>query len=164
MKFLPFLFLLLMVPACGSQSDKVQAPSSANEAVKRAETGSRTADINQTRSFGALDITITRVALEKGAIAVGMRLKNTGNKELRVYPDQGSVLVGNRQFEANMFHTEGDVSGEIYPGIEKVGSVGFEDKVGDIDPATIKQIDLRLGDIYDARFNKISLHWTIDLP
>lgn len=54
-----------------------------------------------------------------------MTLRNETNDKLTFYPDQGNVVVGNMQLDANMFMTEGKVSGDIQPGVEKSGVVVF---------------------------------------
>jgi hypothetical protein len=72
-------------------------------------------------------------------------------------------VIGSTQLDANSFLTEGSLSGEIYPGVERSGTVMFPNKEGKPLPADIKQIDLRLGEFYDTQYKKIELHWVLPL-
>jgi Domain of unknown function (DUF4352) len=61
----------------------------------------------------------------KQAIIVDVVLKNTGDKDYNVYPDQGTlVLSTGEQVEADMILSE-SVGGELYKGGTKKGTVFF---------------------------------------
>jgi len=105
---------------------------------------------NETSVVNGLEITIGEIQVKEKEVKVGMTVKNTTSNTLSFYPDQGSVVIGSTQLEANLFLTEGDVSGEIYAGVSKSGVVTFTVPEGKtIDIATVNEVTLHLGQIFN---------------
>lgn len=151
MKIWPFLILLGIALACTEPTSNSTQPQP------------RISEVNRTHTAGPITVTVTLLGINESGIAATMKIRNTGTKPVSVYPDQGSIVIGSSQLDANGVHTEGDVSGEIHPGVEKAGTVIFENK-GKLDPNAIKRIDFKLGEFYDAAFKKHSLDFSIDVP
>lgn len=65
------------------------------------------------------------------------RVTNNGNDVVNVYPDQSTLIIGNEQIELTefMFYSPiiGDVSGEIYPGVTKIGGLWVGIKRSDLE-------------------------------
>lgn len=60
----------------------------------------------------------------EGIKTVGLiewELENTTDKKLRIFPNQGTVIVGTEQIDLTSFFIweKGDIGGDIYPGIKK---------------------------------------------
>jgi hypothetical protein len=58
-----------------------------------------------------------------------LRMTNTTDGKLMVYPDQGTIIIGNEQIELSDARTGigglDDLGGDIFPGVTKVGGVWF---------------------------------------
>jgi hypothetical protein len=58
-----------------------------------------------------------------------LRMTNTTDGKLTIYPDQGTVIIGNEQIDLNNSRTGiggmDDLGGDIFPGVTKVGGVWF---------------------------------------
>jgi hypothetical protein len=59
-----------------------------------------------------------------------LEINNTADGQRTIYPDQGTVIIGDEQVELNPFDIEGikgleDVSGDLYPGVRRVGGFWF---------------------------------------
>jgi len=117
-----------------------------------AESDSAKVAVNKEFSVNGLKITIGEVQVKKERILVGMTIKNETSDKLTFYPDQGSAVVGSMQLDANMFMTEGDVSGDIQPGVEKSGVVVFTTPEGKtLTPEEVTSIALHLGNVYNEK-------------
>lgn len=121
--------------------------------------------VNKIFTVNDLEITLGEVKIESKKIFVGMTLRNNSKAKLTFYPDQGCAVVGNIQLDANMFMTEGKLSGDILAGVQKSGVIVFTtDTV--LNPQEVKQIIFDFGSVYHESWEvatkeaKIS----IDLP
>lgn len=141
-----------------SDADKSAAQSSSAEDSKKSA-------INKDFSVNGLKITIGEVQIEKDRILVGMNINNESNNKLSFYPDQGSVVVGNIQLEGNLLMTEGDISGDFHPGVEKSGVAVFDIPEGKtLNPKEITEIVLHAGDVFnDETFEAESFDATLTL-
>mgnify|MGYP003393085867 CR=1 FL=1 len=160
---LPIFLLLVAILGCGNSTS---VNTGSKQPVSVANTSSvRRVNINQTKTFGGLDVTIGEIAIEPGKITVGMTLKNPTKETLTAFPDQGDLLIGSKQLESNLFMATGKLGGEIHAGIEKSGSLAFLDPNNSVDPSTLTSIDLKLGTVYGKSLMKTTdVHWTIGLP
>ena len=113
------------------------------------ENGTKTIDASsqQTTAQG-LKIGLGDIRIEKDKIKVGINVENTTDGSLTFYPDQGSAVIGDIQLEANMFLTDGDVSGDILSGVKKEAVIEFLVPEGKtIDVNSVKEIKLILGNV-----------------
>lgn len=72
------------------------------------------------------------------------RITNKSDKILSIYPDQGTIVVGNEQIDLREYMISStfgdDLGGEIYPGVTKIGGIWFGIKrtaLGEIQSITI---------------------------
>lgn len=105
-------------------------------------------EINETYEVNGLTIDISTIEVSDDDVKIAMKLTNNSENTLSFYPDQGDIIIGNKQVGANMFMTDGDVSGDIHAGVEKSGTIRFilDD---DISTDDIEEITLKLGDVYN---------------
>jgi hypothetical protein len=162
---IPLLFLCLVVLGCGS-SPTVRTSSNGGQLPQSPERGQiRRVSVDDSSSFNGLKVTVGEVALLPGQIVMGMTIENTTNETLTAYPDQGNIVVGNTQYEASMFEGSGKLGGEIHAGVQKQGSIVFNDPNATLDYLTIQSLDLRLGRVYGKRYPRpTEISWTVKLP
>lgn len=147
--------LIVTLTGCGEPSGVktgAESDSAKSEAQSKPEENTKKVAVNKEFSVNGLKITIGEVQVEKERILVGMTIKNETSDKLTFYPDQGSAIVGSMQLDANMFMTEGDVSGDIQPGVEKSGVVVFTTPEGKtLTPEEVTSIALHLGDVFNEK-------------
>jgi len=101
-------------------------------------------------NFGGLSLKIAEIQIEENRILVGMTITNNSGSTLSFYPDQGNVVTGNMQLDANMFGGEGDASGEIQPGVQKSAVIHFDVPKGQaLTPSEVKEVRLHFGDVFN---------------
>jgi hypothetical protein len=81
-----------------------------------------------------LDISNTEFSEDYGDVPTMcefiLEVSNTADSQRTIYPDQGTVIIGDEQIELkpfDMWSIEGleDVSGDLYPGVRRVGGFWF---------------------------------------
>jgi hypothetical protein len=107
------------------------------------------------QTVNGLKINIAEVKIEKDKVSIGMNYENASGQKLSFYPDQGSVVIGDMQLEANTFLGTGHMGGDINAGVKKDGVIVFEVPEGkSIDISSVTEIKLNLGDIFnDSSYN-----------
>lgn len=103
---------------------------------------------NKSTEVLGVKVNIAEVVIESDRIEVGMNLENTNSDQVTWFPDQdGKAIVGDKQLNANMFMGD-SIGGEIAGGVKQNGVLVFlandKDK---IDPKSVKEIKLDLGEI-----------------
>ena len=152
------LFALIIVIALigGGDDDKPSTGSSGENSEttdnqKASTDGSKTIDATaQVVEVNGLKVALGEIKISKDKIQVGVNVENTGANSVSFYPDQGSAVVGNMQLDANLFLTDGDVSGDIQSGVLKEGVIEYLAPDGkEIDIAALTEIKLIFGDVFD---------------
>jgi hypothetical protein len=88
------------------------------------------------------------IKISEDKIEVGVNLNNTTTKKLIFYPDQGQLVVGDMQLDANVFMTSGKVGGEVQGGVKQDAVLVFTAPEGKkLDVKLITQIKLIFGDV-----------------
>lgn len=134
-------------------SEKVPVTSNGTSTEKPAAVDNeKTVTVNKVYKVNGLDITIGDIIITKKDIKVDMNIVNTTGDQISFFPDQGSIVIGNTQVDANMFMTKGDVSGDIHGGVEKTGTIRFLAQEGkEFSPSEINEIKLALGMILNDK-------------
>lgn len=92
------------------------------------------------------------------------RITNNTDKVISIYPDQGTVIVGSEQISLTeyLFHSSfGDIGGDIYPGVTKIGGIWFGVKRTPIDE--ILKITIAFSGPTDADFNTLGSDLTFEI-
>ena len=93
------------------------------------------------------------------------KVTNNSDKTASVYPDQGTLQIGSEQielFENALFMSVGeDTSGDIFPGVTKIGGLWFGIKRST--PPEVTQMIFRSGGPNDADFNDMGPDYEIVL-
>lgn len=134
-------------PSTGSSGEKVETSSNKNETTD----GSKKVDASA-HSVDALGLKVGlgEIKITKKKIQVGVNVQNTKDTKVTFYPDQGSLVVGDMQLDANMFLTDGDVSGDIQGGVKKEAVLEFLAPDGkEIDVENLKEVKIMFGDVFD---------------
>lgn len=127
-----------------------QATTAKAEAPK--EEGKRF-NANQSITAAGMIVNIAEVKITDSAISVGVNLENTAEGTLSFYPDQGQLVVGDMQLDANMFMTSGDIGGEVMAGVKQDAVIEFLAPDGKtLDPAAITELKLNFGDVMTEDF------------
>lgn len=105
-------------------------------------------EVDGTYEVNGLSVHIGNIEITEDDVKVHMTLNNDSDNSKSFHPDQHDLVIGNKQYGANMFMTKGDVSGEIHAGIEKSGTIRFIIEDGH-DVSEIEEITLKLGNIFD---------------
>lgn len=107
--------------------------------------------VDYEESFSGLSVKIAEIQIEEDGILVGMTISNNSASMLSIYPDQGNVVIGNMQLDANMFSSEGDASGDIQPGVQKSAVIRFDVPQGNaLTPNEVKEVQLHFGDVFNS--------------
>ena len=147
--FVGIILLSLLLAGCGGPTDvdtgvgekQVEAEKSDSKSEKRFKADKSTEVLG-------VKVNIAEVVIESDRIEVGMNLENTNSDQVTWFPDQdGKAIVGDKQLNANMFMGD-SIGGEIAGGVKQNGVLVFlandKDK---IDPKSVKEIKLDLGEI-----------------
>lgn len=153
--FIALIVLVIVLALIGGEDEKpatgTTSSESKTEATKTEATDTKTVDAStQVVEANGLKVGLGEIKISKDKIQVGVNVENTGANSVTFYPDQGSAVVGNMQLDANMFLTDGDVSGDIQSGVLKEGVIEYLAPEGkEIDVATLTEIKLVFGDVFD---------------
>ena len=166
-------FLLIgILSACDDGGEGESNESTTNESASETsemsvnaeeeEENSGIVEVNKTYNVNGLDIKIENIEITDDKVRVAMTIANNSDTTKTFYPDQGFLVVGNKQVEADIFATEGDLSGDIFGGVEKSGVVIFNVADSGINFDEASEIVLRLGDVFDEEsFNAEEFSETI---
>lgn len=151
--------LLIIAAIAGGGEEETVSTGNNNSEEKTTQTqekedGTKTIDAtSQQITAQGLKIGLGDIKIEEDKIKVGINVQNTTDELLMFYPDQGSAVVGDIQLEANLFLTDGDVSGDILGGVSKEAVIEFLVPEGKtIDVNSVKEIKLMLGDVTTEDF------------
>src|SRR5690554_1695372 len=129
-----------------------QNPNDNEESTEEREGEAEIADdgirkIDELFHVNGLDVLIESIEFKRNELDIYVRITNVSDNTLSFYPDQGAIVVGNRQIDADFWGSDGSLAGEIYSGVEKEGFVPFE--VGELNADEIEDIRLMLGQVYN---------------
>jgi hypothetical protein len=163
------LFLIFSLEACSADSEDVstgseEPESSASNNEKKSENVKKYS-INQDFQVNGLNIKIGDIKVQSDKIIVGLTLKNNTKDKLSFYPDQGNVVVGSMQLDADLFGGNGDVGGDIQAGVEKSGVIEFITPDGkSLNPNEVKEVELHFGEVFNENsLNSSSFDQKINL-
>lgn len=148
-----FVIALFIMLALGStESSDVDRGSSEQPSNGTAQTTPNDEverySVQQQYVVNGLAVTIGDIEIQSRKVLLGITVKNETNDKLSFYPDQGSIVMGAMQLDANIFMTEGSVSGEIMPGVEKSAVIHFTTPENQDVPST-RTVSLHLGSVYN---------------
>lgn len=168
--------LALTLSACGEPSgvstgeskpaaSQNETPEQKQAAAPEQKENVKKSAINKDFTVNGLKVKIGEIQVQKNKVLVGMTIKNETKNKLTFSPDQGNSVVGSMQLDANMFMSEGKVSGDIQAGVEKSGVIHFTVPEGkNLDPKTVNSVQLHLGDVFnDKTFEAKPFDQTIEL-
>lgn len=154
--------LLILLGACGNSD--VSTGGSANSTEKKTDAtkakSTQTEDNSKTinassQSINAIGMKVGlgEIKISEEKIEVGININNTTSKVLNFYPDQGHLVIGDMQLDANMFMTSGEIGGEVQGGVKQDAVIEFTAPEGKtIDVKSVKQIKLIFGDVTSEDF------------
>ncbi|EIJ79176.1 hypothetical protein PB1_16504 [Bacillus methanolicus PB1] len=156
------LSLGLVLAGCGSSD--VSTGGTGNSTEKKEESNSETKEVKKdsgktidatahTTDVLGMKVALGEIKITEDKISVGMNLENTSDAALSFYPDQGQLVVGDMQLNANMFMTTGEIGGDVQGGVKQEGVIEFLAPEGKkIDVNAVKELKLLFGDITTADF------------
>jgi major membrane immunogen (membrane-anchored lipoprotein) len=163
-KFLVLLSVLLLVVLGACSNSDVKTGSTGNSTEKKTETNptKETPKVDNTKTVDAtsqsvnaagMQVGLGEIKIQEDKISVGINIANTTNAVLNFYPDQGHLVIGDMQLDANMFMTEGDIGGDVQGGVKQDAVLVFTVPEGKkIDIKTVTQLKLILGDVVTADY------------
>ena len=139
------------ITAVPDASEPAVATSDSNEEDDKSseDDSEKIIEVNEEYEVNGLNIVIEDIEITEKDVKISMNVKNESDNTKTFYPDQGDIVIGNKQIGANMFMTDGDVSGDIHTGVEKSGTIRFLDDDGELIPSEITEIELMLGNVFD---------------
>lgn len=148
--------------SCGSNDDvntggsnstattKQEAKVNTETTAQPKDDGSKKFNANIAQNTNGLNINIADIKIENNKVSIGMNIANTTQQKLTFYPDQGSIVIGDMQLDANMFEGSSDISGDVNAGVKKDGVIVFDVPEGKtLDVAKVTQMTLNFGDVYN---------------
>jgi hypothetical protein len=128
-------------------------PASSANAPKTSDPDLRYVQIDKALNFNGLALTVVAVVIGPDRILVKLTLKNNTDQKLTFYPTQGNAVIGNVQLDADYSGSESHMSGDIMPGVQKTGNVGFlAPKNQTIPHHSVKNIELNFGKIFNENY------------
>ena len=164
------IVLVVILAMIGGEDDKPSTGTTNdngttdNGSKPKEAAGTKTIDATaQVVEANGLKVALGEIKITKNKIRVGVNVENTGANSVSFYPDQGSAVVGNMQLDANLFLTDGDVSGDIQSGVLKEGVIEYLVPDGkEIDVASLTEIKLVFGDVFnDTTFETKEVTFTV---
>lgn len=153
------VIIVIIAMVSGGDEEKISTGTNSSKQTETTNSEEKNTDskkINassQTIDAIGLKVGLGEVKVTKNKIQVGINAENTSSQAIMFYPDQGSAIVGNMQLDANMFLTDGDIGGEIQPGVKQEAVLEFLTPEGkEIDVENVNQIKFVLGDATTADF------------
>jgi len=139
------------ITAVPDASEPAVATSDSNEEDDKSseDDSEKIIEVNEEYEVNGLNIVIEDIEITEKDVKISMNVKNESDNTKTFYPDQGDIVIGNKQIGANMFMTDGDVSGDIHTGVEKSGTLRFLDDDVELIPSEITEIELMLGNVFD---------------
>jgi hypothetical protein len=92
-----------------------------------------------------------------------MRIENLTNAKARVYPDQSTLVIGQEQVKAATFLSDGDLGGDIFPGVVKEGIVPFFLKRVSLSEASANALISIGGPVDGDSFRRLGPDYTLRL-
>lgn len=147
--FATIALIVSAIMADPDASEPAVATSDSNEEVDKSseDASEKIIEVNEEYEVNGLNIVIEDIEITEKDVKISMNVKNESDNTKTFYPDQGDIVIGNKQIGANMFMTDGDVSGDIHAGVEKSGTLRFLDD--ELIPSEITEIELMLGNVFD---------------
>lgn len=147
--FATIALIVSAIMADPDASEPAVATSDSNEEVDKSseDDSEKIIEVNEEYEVNGLNIVIEDIEITEKDVKISMNVKNESDNTKTFYPDQGDIVIGNKQIGANMFMTDGDVSGDIHAGVEKSGTLRFLDD--ELIPSEITEIELMLGNVFD---------------
>lgn len=95
-----------------------------------------------------MEINLGEIEILNKKLKVDINLKNTTEKVLKFYPNQGSAIINDMQLDANLFLTYGKVGGNVHGGVKQDETLQFL-VLGDkkINIESVKEIKLIFGNV-----------------
>lgn len=148
---------IIIAVVSGGDEDKVSTGSDSSKSSSEQSTkeeGTKTIDAtSQSAQAAGLNVNLGEIKVSEDKIEVGINVENTNSDLVSFYPDQGSAVIGDMQLDANMFLTDGSISGDIQGGVKQEAVLEFLAPEGKtIDPESVKDIKLVLGDVTSADY------------
>lgn len=139
----------------GNSTEKKEEPKE-NAEEKPKDDGSKTVDASkQSTEAAGMKVALGEVKVAADKISVGINLENTTSDALSFFPDQGHVVIGDMQLDANLLMTTGDIGGEVQGGVKQDGVIEFlAPDSKQIDVASVKEIKFLFGDVMTADFTQ----------
>lgn len=149
--FATIALIVSAITAVPDASEPAVATSDSNEEDDKSseDDSEKIIEVNEEYEVNGLNIVIEDIEITEKDVKISMNVKNESDNTKTFYPDQGDIVIGNKQIGANMFMTDGDVSGDIHTGVEKSGTLRFLDDDDELIPSEITEIELMLGNVFD---------------
>ena len=92
----------------------------------------------------------------RSIVVATARLNNKTGGLISFHPNQGTLVIGNEQVDANLFVSDGDVGGEIRDGVEREGTIVWEFESGKEKVVKVGRAEFSAGPAFDDDFNDIT--------
>ena len=118
--FATIALIVSAIMADPDASEPAAATSDSNEEVDKSseDDSEKIIEVNEEYEVNGLNIVIEDIEITEKDVKISMNVKNESDNTKTFYPDQGDIVIGNKQIGANMYMTDGDVSGDIHAGVE----------------------------------------------
>ena len=181
-KVLIVLLFLLVLTACGesdvknneeqTKKDEIENVNSDKD-VKKEETSKddgvkkdkkdKVIQINEEFHVNGLDINIKAIEVKGNMLHTFVSIENTDENTKSFFPDQGSIVIGNKQIEADFWGSDGKLAGEIYGGVVKEGVISYD--ISGVNFDEIEEIRFIFGQVLDeVNFNFEEFEEVISIP
>lgn len=162
------VLIIILAIAFSGDDDKPSTGSSSNNSnnEKSVDDGSKKVDVSDhsTEQLG-MKVGLGELKVATDKIQIGINIENTTDKPISFYPDQGSAVIGDMQLDANMFLTDGEISGDIQGGVKKEAVLEFLVPDGkEIDVDNLKEVKFMFGDVYsEESFDTKDISFTVPI-
>jgi len=153
--FTSIAFLVSIVMTIPASDESAVASKEVEEEVEKDEgelgkpEDKKNFEINEKYDLDGFIFEIKGIKITEKYVIVNVKAENNREGTVSFYPNQGEIIVGNKQLSSNFLMNKGDGWGDIHSGVVKSGEFKYVADDDGIVLEDISEIKLMYGNIYD---------------
>src|SRR5699024_7099012 len=105
-------------------------------------------DVNKEYNLDGFIFEVETIEVTEKDVKIYVSAENKQDESLTFYPDQGEIVIGDKQLSSNFLMNKGDSWGDIHSGVKKSGMFKYVADDEGLKPSEITEIKLIYGNIY----------------
>lgn len=165
---------IVSITACSPQPDvttggknSTELSAASTEATKQEQPKEQKKfDANYSQDFKYVKLNVREIVITPDEVQVGLNYEASSSQKISWYPDQGTLVIGDMQLNADMLTQSNLVTGDISPGVKSDGALVFKPQ-GDkkIDVKKVTDLQFHLGEIFPEDLSTTKkVDFTVSVP